>query len=303
MNLNRKELSSYLSWSPFSTASQLQIKQNRLVVEQDGQVEFNPENLHLPTPFSNRPLLTPLLQRWVRQLESLKMNTKSFLSRTNSNPTQANDNLQTLADHLATFLDIQKFHVVVGPAESYQYAEIGLLDRAGAPKESVFRLAPEASESLTMVLSPGCLEMPKAHQRFLLLRALHAHYQHHNQLWSITQNFSPIVRKKLLNNFYHWNQRNAVPILAADWQPDQPNLARLSHWLTLMCNKYKSQALTDLRDLMLKSQPYKLEFEVAQTKFALSSNRQIDLAEILPNLMAEPDVKQLLICFGLASDE
>jgi hypothetical protein len=293
MNVNRKELSSYLSWSPFPNASLLQIKQNRQVVEPEPQAEFNPENLHLPTPFANRPLLAPLLQRWLRQLDGEKLATKTFVSRSNGQLQDAPENITTLANHLATFLDIQRFQVKVGLPEIYQYAELGKTESQTQKNPSSFKLVPE-SVDLMMIVSPGLLELPKITQRFLLLRALHAHYQRHNHLWSITQNFSPEMRKKLFNNFYHWNQRNAVPILAADWQPDQPNLARSSHWLTLLCNKYRSQALIDLRDLMLRSQPYKLEFDVAQTRFALSSNTQINLSELLPLLMNESDVKQLL---------
>lgn len=270
---SRHELSTYLSWSPFAKPAALQIKQDKILAPYI-HTGFNPENLHLPAPFNNRPLLSPVLNRWLKQMQDPQWVTRSFRQRSAKGNNPAGQSLQGVADSLATYLDIAPFEVHFGGAESLIYAEMGPEQR--------------------MVVSPVVAELSKGQARFILLRALYAHYQRHNQAWALCQNMNADLRQKILNNFYHWNQRNAKPILSSDWQPEQPNLARLSHWLTQLCSKYRSSALSDLRELLLKSQPFKLEFEVAQTRFALCSESSEAIRSLIPKLVNPGDLNEHL---------
>lgn len=217
-------------------------------------LQFNPEVLHLPIDFDGHPMLAPLLGRWLKNLTQQNSQTRSFRDRSIL-VKGTSDVLTALARQVAQVLDIAPIEVKLGPSESCLYAEVGML-----------------GDGPVMICPPELEKRSRAEQRFLLMRAIFAHFQKHNVLIALTQNWNWNNREHLLSLFFTWNQRNAKPILNEDWSPkslmESKSLARLSQWLNQLYQKYQSTALYDLREMLVRSGPFRRELDLEANLFA-----------------------------------
>jgi len=50
-----------------------------------------------------------------------------------------------------------------------------------------------------------------------MMRAVYAHFQKHNAVLGLVQNWNEENREHFLSLFFGWNQRNSKPILNEDW--------------------------------------------------------------------------------------
>ena len=217
------------------------------------QLPFNPETLHLRPSFAEHPILEPLTQRWLKAVHPGPWSSRAFKERL-AHASAAPASLETLLVQVTHVLDIEPMPIRVGPMENLYYAEVG-----------------QSSEGLVLVCHPGMLVRPRNEQRFFLLKALYSHFQRFNGVASLAQNWNPESREHVLSLFFVWNQRNSRPILNEDWGSRETypkGLARLSQWLNQLYQKYRSPALGNLRELLVRGQPFRRELELEANLFA-----------------------------------
>ena len=234
---------------------------------------FNPEVLHLPVDFAGHPVLAPLLGRWLKNLAQQNAQTRSFRDRSAA-AQGSSETIASLSRQIAQVLDIEPIPVKIGPAEPCLYAEVGV-----TPQGSV------------LIFHPELEKRNRSEQRFIMMRAVFAHFQKHNVLIALTQNWNLNNREHLLSLFFTWNQRNARPILNQDWSPrallESKSLARLSQWLNQLYQKYQSTALYDLREMLVRSLPFRRELDLEANLFATLACGQDTAKTMLPLIYGE----------------
>ena len=240
---------------------------------------FNPELLHLPCEYAGHPALTSLLGRWLRNLQPKPCQTRSFRERWAVRQ-ESPECLRSLAMQVSQVLDIEPLTVSVSAREATIYAEVGQVDA-----------------KLHLLCHPDLEKLTRSEQRFLVMRAVYAHFQKHNAMLALAQNWNQENREHLLSLFFGWNQRNSKPILNEDWahlknSGDLKSVARLSQWLNRLFVKYQSNALGDLRELLVRSHPFRRELELEADLFATQACGLDTAAKLLPLLYGADMARQ-----------